>query len=229
MPGATDSVADAEHLAPAHDFVKGELSTYLGSDRLSVKRNRIGVSAGVDFFKDTYYLLVEPQVDLRFFDAKLGIGLGVPLRIEIFNFNDEGDSVIGFSHAGRIRKEDWDSYHDYGRLLKYINFGKKEDNLYVNIGQRYATSLGHGEIMRRYAPNIDVDYPRVSAEVDAYNDYAGFEAFTNDVLEWNVLAALAFVKPLSFFHPDNLLAKTLSIGVTAAVDRNAPVALIYDP
>src|SRR5262245_8091063 len=77
------AVTDAEHLAPSHGFVKGELSVYLGSDRLSVKRNRIGVSAGLDFFDNVYYLLLEPQIDLRFFDAKLGIGLGVPLRIEI--------------------------------------------------------------------------------------------------------------------------------------------------
>src|SRR5262249_40964103 len=117
---------------------------------------------------------------------------------------------------------DWDHYHDYGRLLKYVNYGRKEDNFYVNIGQRYATSIGHGAIMRRYSPSIDIDYPRASAEVDAYNDYAGFEAFTNDVLEWNTLAAIAFVKPLSFFKADNLLAKTLSIGVTGAIDWNAP-------
>jgi hypothetical protein len=223
--------ADAEHLAPSHGFVKGELSVYLGSDRLSVKRNRIGVSAGVDFFKDAYYVLVEPQVDLRFFDAKLGIGVGVPLRIEVFNFNDYPDKpeVIGFGQAGRLRKEDYATYHDYGRLLKYINWGRKEDNLYINIGQRYATSIGHGAVMRRYAPNIDVDYPRASAEVDAYNDYAGFEAFTNDVLRWDVMAAIAFVKPLSFFKPDNLIARTLSFGVTGAVDRDAPTALVYDP
>lgn len=212
----------AEPVAPTGGFVKGELSVYLGSDRLSVKRNRVGVSAGADLFLNSLYLLVEPQVDLRFFDSKLGIGLGVPLRIEIFNFQDL------FSKAGRIRKEDYDTVHDFGRLLKYVNYGKKEDNFYVNIGQRYATSIGHGAIMRRYAPNIDVDYPRVSAEVDLYNDYAGFEAFTNDVLAWNTIAAIAFIKPFSFFKPQNLLLKTLSVGVTGALDWNAPSSLVYD-
>lgn len=214
----------AEAVSPSSGFVKGELSVYLGSDRLSVKRNRVAVSVGPDFFLDRVYALVEPQVDLRFFDAKLGIGLGVPLRFEIF---DLGGGL--FNRAGQIRKEDYDTVHDFGRLLKYVNYGKKEDNFYVNIGQRYATSIGHGAIMRRYAPNIDADYPRVSAEVDAYNDYAGFEAFTNDVLEWSVISAIAFVKPFSFFKPQNLLLKTLSIGVTGAMDRLAPTALIYDP
>jgi hypothetical protein len=213
----------AEAVSPSQGFVKGELSVYLGSDRLSVKRNRVAVSVGPDFFLDRFYALVEPQIDLRFFDAKLGIGLGVPLRIQVFDFGTL------FSQAGQIRKEDYDTVHDFGRLLKYVNYGKKEDNFYVNIGQRYATSIGHGAIMRRYAPNIDADYPRVSAEVDAYNDYAGFEAFTNDVLEWSVISAIAFVKPFSFFKPQNLLLKTLSIGVTGAMDRLAPTTLIYDP
>ncbi|MBL8955750.1 MAG: hypothetical protein JNK82_33560 [Myxococcaceae bacterium] len=213
----------AEAPAPAAGFVKGELSVYLGSDRLSVKRNRVGVSIGGDYFLNVLYTLVEPQVDLRFFDSKLGIGIGVPLRIEIFSFQNL------FRRAGTIRKEDYDTFHDFGRILKYVNYGKKEDNFYVNIGQRYATSIGHGTIMRRYAPNIDVDYPRVSAEVDYYNDYAGFEAFTNDVLEWSVISAIAFVKPFSFFKPQNLLLKTLSVGVTGALDRNAPSSIIYDP
>src|SRR5206468_10664901 len=81
-------MTEAEQVAPSSGFVKGELSVYLGSDRLSVKRNRVGVSVGADFFLDAVYALVEPQIDLRFLDAKLGIGLGVPLRIEIFSFQD---------------------------------------------------------------------------------------------------------------------------------------------
>lgn len=228
-PLAPPPLTAAEGIAGSSGFVKGELSVYLGSDRLSVKRNRVGVSAGLDFFENTYFALVEPQLDLRFFDAKLGIGVGAPLRLEIYNFNDENREQIGFRRAGRLRKEDYDSIHDFGRLLKYVNYGKKEDNFYLNIGQRYATSIGHGAIMRRYAPNIDVDYPRASAEVDAYNDYAGFEAFTNDVLEWSVLSAIAFVKPFSFFKPNNLLLKSFSIGVTGALDRIAPDHLVYNP
>jgi hypothetical protein len=43
------------------------------------------------------------------------------------------------------------------------------------------------------------------------------------------MSAIAFVKPLSFFKPDNLFARTLSFGVTGAIDRDAPAALIYSP
>jgi hypothetical protein len=208
------------------EFVKGELSVYLGSDRLTVKNTRIGVSAGIDRFADAYYVLIEPLVDLRFFDAKLGIGLGVPLRLELVDLSRLENEP--FANAGRIRAQDWNTVHDFGRILKYVTFGRKEDNIYVSAGQRYASSIGHGAITRRYSPNINIDYPRASAQVDMYNDYGGFELMTNDLLEWNQLAGLAFIKPFSFFKPQNLLLKTFSIGVTGATDWRAPWTLSED-
>jgi hypothetical protein len=211
-------------------FVKGELSVYLGSDRLTVKNTRIGVSAGLDRFGQAFYILVEPLVDLRFLDGALGIGLGVPLRFEIFNFANDPTTGAPLltKNLGKFRVEDYNSFHDFGRVLKYVTYGRKEDNLFISAGQRYSSSVGHGAITRRYAPNIDIDYPRASAQVDAYNDYGGFELMTNDLLEWNQLSGLAFLKPLSFFKPENLIAKTLSIGVSAGLDWKAPWDLKRD-
>lgn len=229
-PLAPPPLTAAETTAPTAGFVKGELSVYLGSDRLVVKNNRIGVSAGLDRFETAFYLLVEPMVDLRFFEGKLGLGFGVPLRLELVNFapDPETGSPLLTKRAGRLRTEDWDSVHDFGRLLKYVTYGRKEDRLYISAGQRYSSSIGHGALVRRYAPNIDIDYPRASAQVDAYNDFGGFELFTNDLLEWNTLAGLGFIKPLSFLKSENLLAKTLSIGVTGATDWRAPYVLTTD-
>ncbi len=212
------------------EFVKGELSVYLGSDRLSVKNTRIGVSAGVDRFEDAYYALIEPMIDLRLFDAKLGIGLGVPLRIEIVNFanNPATHQPFLIERIGRLRTEDYDTFHDFGRILKYVTYGRKEDQIYISAGQRYASSVGHGAITRRYSPSINIDYPRASAQVDMYNDYGGFELMTNDVLEWNQLSGLAFFKPFSFFKPQSLLLKTFSIGVTGGLDWKAPLTVSSD-
>jgi len=220
----------AEPRAPAQGFIKGELSVYLGSDRLVVKNTRFGVSLGLDRFDSAYYALIEPMVDLRFLDSKLGIGVGVPLRFEIINFsNDSSGQPILTKRLGRFRLEDYDSVHDFGRLLKYVTYGRKEDNLYISAGQRYASTVGHGAIVRRYSPSIDIDYPRASAQVDAYNNWGGFEIFTNDLLEWNTVSALAFIKPLSFLKEGNLLTQSLSIGVSGAMDWKAPWQLATDP
>ncbi|MDP3237596.1 MAG: hypothetical protein Q8N26_32715 [Myxococcales bacterium] len=228
-PLAIEPVVVGETMAPTAGFVKGELSVYLGSDRLVVKNNRIGLSAGLDRFETAFYLLLEPLVDLRFFDGKLGVGFGVPLRLELVNFAvDETGSPLLTRRLGRLRTEDWDSVHDFGRVLKYVTWGRKEDPLYISAGQRYASTIGHGALVRRYAPNIDIDYPRASAQVDAYNDFGGFELFTNDLLEWNTLAGIAFIKPLSFLKSENLLAKTLSVGLSGATDWRAPYQLTTD-
>lgn len=220
LPVATVST-DTERRDGKPEFVKGELSVYLGSDRLSVKNTRIGVSVGPDYFGGTLYALIEPMVDLRFFDGKLGIGVGAPLRLEMVNLSLQNP----VERIGRFRVEDYDSVHDFGRVLKYVTFGRKEDNVYVSAGQRYASSVGHGAITRRYSPSIDAMYPRASAQVDMYNDYGGFELMTNDLLEWNQISGLAFLKPFSFFKPQNLLLKTLSVGVTGAMDWKAPYTL----
>jgi hypothetical protein len=229
VPLASEPAVVPEAKAPTAGFVKGELSVYLGSDRLVVKNNRIGLSAGLDRFETAFYLLLEPLVDLRFFDGKLGLGFGVPLRLELVNFaTDASGAPLLTRRLGRLRTEDWDSVHDFGRVLKYVTWGRKEDPLYISAGQRYASTIGHGALVRRYAPNVDIDYPRASAQVDAYNDFGGVELFTNDLLEWNTLAGIAFIKPLSFFKSENLLAKTLSVGVSGATDWRAPYQLTTD-
>lgn len=225
------AAAAGEVAAPAQGFVKGELSVYLGADRLVVKNNRIGISAGADFLDQTLYLLVNPMVDLRFLDGKLGIGLVAPLRFEMFSLaNDPATgSPYQAKNLGHLRTEDWNSFHDFGRILNYVTYGRKEDDLYISAGQRYASSIGHGAIQRRYAPNLDIDYPRASVEVDWYNQYAGFELFANDILEWNQLSGIVFVKPLAFFNKENLLTSSLSIGVSGGLDWKAPWQLQSDP
>ena len=230
VPVATAAPASGAEAHAPSQFVKGELSMYLGADRLEVKNTRVGVSAGLDTFGQAWYLLVEPRLDLRFLEGKLGLGFGVPLRVELLDFANgpDGQPVLA-QNLGKLRTADWQRPHDFSRLLKYVTYGRKEDSLYISAGQRYASSIGHGTIIRRYAPNLDANYPRASAQLDAYNDYAGVELFTNDVLEWNTIAALGFIKPLSWLGAQGSLARSFSVGVTAATDWKAPWQLQSDP
>ena len=228
-PSPAPPAAAGEAQAPSEGFIKGELSVYLGSGQLVVKNNRIGVAAGVEFLDNALFLLIEPLVDLRFFDGRLALGIGVPIHLELFNLEADAEGPILGRHAGWFRTRDYRGFHDYGKILKYVTVGRKEDNLYINVGQRYAATLGHGALMRRYAPNVDVDYQRVSAEVDAYNDFGGFELMTNDILEWNMLAGLAFLKPLSFLKSGNVFTKSLSVGFSAAADLTAPERISRRP
>ena len=208
--------------APKHKFVKGELSSFLGSSKLITKNNRVGLRLGWQQIDLVQYLTINPEIDLRFGD--LSFGLGVPLALEMFdgNLKDGQDWTAGFDDMGAFRTEDWDEWQEYARIIRYLSYGHKEDHFFLNLSQVGSNSLGHGAIMRRYSVNIDPDSTRLAGQLDMYNDYAGFELMTNSVVSWDIFGVLGFIKPLSLFL-DSDIARSFSIGFTYAADRAAPV------
>ncbi len=210
------------------EFIKGELWALLGTSKLVTKNNRVGVRIGWEQIDLVQYLTINPELDLRFGD--FSFGLGIPLALEMYDGNlADGDGwKQGFDDIGAFRKQDWDEWQEYARFLRYLTYGRKEDNIYLNLSQVGSNTLGHGALLRRYSVNIDPDSTRVSGQFDMYNDYVGFELTTNSILSWDVFGVLGFVKPLSFFS-DNPIARSLSIGFTYAADRAAPVRLKTKP
>jgi hypothetical protein len=205
-------------------FIKGELANFIGSSKLISANNRVGVKLGYQEFDQVHYGKVIPEVDLRF--GKLELGLGIPLAFEIVNttVDESTNEIIGFRDAGDIRKEDWDEVGEYARFIRYLTWGRKEDNLYFNLSQNTSATIGHGALMRRYSVNIDPNSTRVSAQFDAYNDYAGFEIITNSIVDWDIFGGIAFIKPLSLFSEDPT-ARSVSIGFTYIADHHAPVTI----
>ncbi len=211
---------DAKH--PKHKFVKGELSSFLGSSKLVTKNNRVGLRLGWQQIDLVQYLTINPEIDLRFGD--LSFGVGVPLALEMFdgNLKENDDWTAGFDNMGAFRTQDWDEWQEYARIIRYLTYGHKEDHFYLNLSQVGSNSLGHGAIMRRYSVNIDPDSTRLAGQLDMYNDYAGFELMTNSVVSWDIFGVLGFIKPLSLFL-DSDMARSFSMGFTYTADRAAPV------
>jgi len=199
------------------DFVKGELSS-LGATALQLHDTRFGVELGAAKLGNMYYILLTPQFDLAV--KGFGLGLGVPLRIPLYDPNRSLKNAF-MPDGWSIRKEDYDEMSEFARVIRYVKYGKKEDNIFVNIGSEYAATLGHGAAMRRYLANVDVDRNKVPVELDAYGRYGGVELYLGDLLRPDRLfGALAFLKPLGF--SENLIAQRLSLGVTWAADMRAP-------
>ncbi len=213
-------------------FYKGNLTT-IGPLEIIPRDNRVGVVTGYRRLAFTHYVHVEPQVDLRFFpddvtkESNLRLGFGIPLNLEIFAGEDRNndENIDKWDNAGIPRKEDWDSWRDYFQLIRYIQYGRKEDNLYVNINRTYSASVGHGLVMKRYIPNLDYFTTRVSAEVDAYSRYGGGELYIGDITRYNLIGGLLFLKPGSFFS-DNWMAESLSFGVHYTTDWDAPESVL---
>lgn len=227
-PGSQPASASSQPAAAAADtpkdeMRKGELSM-LGLTEFLNDSNFAGVGIGYFNLDSVHYISATPMVDLHFFDKKLHLNFGATLNVTLFDPNGGGFSVPA---SNRIRRADWDEWQDYFKLIRRVQWGRKEDRFYVRAGRVGATSIGHGGLMRRYNNNMLANSTRVGLEVDGYTDYFGGEAFVSDVtLQSRVVAGLLFAKPLGWM--DHYAAKSLSIGVTYAGDFGMPTALTRD-
>lgn len=208
-------------------FMKGEL-TQFGIVQLMNQRTSFGVSAGIMGIDGMYYGVIRPDLNLRL--GNFNLGLGAPLRFQLFdtskftNLLDPNGYTAVFEGAGRFRQEDWDQIEDFLRPLRYFTWGRKEDRFYLDLNRARAFTIGHGQLMRRYSPNVDIDEDNLFAELDAYSDIGGFEIVAGPLPLPRIVGGLLFVKPLGLFS-DDYMAKSLSVGVSYLTDLNAPTVL----
>lgn len=218
-------------------FFKGEL-THLGDVQLINARTSFGVGLGLVAIDGVYYAVARPDLNLKF--GRLSLGFGAPLRFQLLDLSNidifAGDPTAGATDGiGRFRTEDWDQIEDFLRPIRYLTFGKKEDELYIDVNRIHAITLGHGQLMRRYQPNLDIDEDNLFAEVDAYGDYGGIEFMTGPFPLPRLVGGLGFIKPLGIinaFSPIGddhsylrQLASSWSVGVSYIADLNSPTAL----
>lgn len=209
-------------------FLKGELTRF-GDVQITNTRSSFGVGIGAAALDDALFLQLRPDLNVHWGQFKLG--LGAPLRFEILDLsglslNDPSSANGVFAETGRFRTEDWDQLEDFLRPLRYITWGKKEDRLYVDMNRVHPVTLGHGQLVRRYNPNLDIDEDNLMAAVDGYTDVGGVELIAGPFPVPRLVGGLFFIKPLGGFVEDNnVLGKSWSVGFTWVSDLNAPTAL----
>jgi hypothetical protein len=201
-------------------FIEGELAN-VGATGLTPWQNRFGIVLGPQRLGPIYYGVIRPEINYtrEVADKELSLSFALPIRLEILDTRPDKR----FDKAGRIRKEDWDEPSDFARVISYINYGGKEEHLYLDINQFKASSIGHGTVFKRYNPNLNLNSRRVSFQFDAFGDFGGFETFLNDVTGPNVKGALAMLKPLSLINRKNYFLRSFSLGATIAADIDAPM------
>ncbi|MBI4511595.1 MAG: hypothetical protein HY698_18315 [Deltaproteobacteria bacterium] len=214
------------------------------------------VPSSADTVLNAFFLTVEPQVDIRSRKRDgFKLGLGVPLQFQLIDTRgalerclsaardakdagkDPGEAASACvdtekeraqSDLGKLRSRDWDEPSDYAKVIRYLTIGAEEQPFYLNVSRLFSHSLGHGTVVRRYNPNLDYNTTRVGATLDAYYRFVGFESMLNDIVDPDVLGLLAFVRPLEPFFSDVVPLRSLSVGVSASVGRNVPLAVSYE-
>ena len=213
-------------------FIEGELAN-VGSLGLTPWENRFGIIAGAERLGLIYYALIRPEINYtrHLLDRELSISLAAPVRIQLLDTRPERKTEVGgklkdtgrFTDIGQVRTQDWDELGDYARIIRYINFGGKEEHFYLDVNAFKASSIGHGTVLKRYNPNLDLNRRRVSAQLDAFIDYGGFESYINSIANPTLMSGLAFIKPLSLINKDNYILRSFSVGATFTADVEAPL------
>lgn len=209
-------------------FLKGELTRF-GDVQITNQRSSFGVGIGAAALDDALFLQLRPDLNVHW--GPFSLGLGTPLRFEILDLshlslNDPSSAGTVFAETGRFRTEDWDQLEDFFRPLRFLRWGKKEERLYVDVNRVHPVTLGHGQLVRRYNPNLDIDEDNLMVAADGYTDVGGVELIAGPLPLPRLVGGLFFVKPLGgFVGSDNVLGKSWSIGITAVSDLNAPTVL----
>ncbi len=184
--------------------VPGDPSTEESADYPNGAEYGMEGAVGTVMVGDQVYSQVRlmPQVNI----GKLGLGLDIDLLID---------------SEGNVRKEDWDSWEDYVNKIFFISWARRNDPFYFKVGCIPDYTLGHGLIFDHYSNMMR--YPEVK-DVGGYVGIntpfsgLGFEAFTHNIHENQILAGRAHINPLQFMQVP--LLEKLKIGVNAGIDRN---------
>lgn len=180
-------------------------------------------TAGLGFGKidDDYFLQFQLRTDLNL--GPVGLGLGIPLNLRIVD-NDPQNTG---DHYDIIRKEDYDEFVDYLRVIRYVRYGRKGDFIYARVGE-LAAQIGHGTILSRYINNLDINTYRLGAEFAMDTNYGGFETLVSDFGSVfsdsngsRLVGFRGYVKPVGFSNPESPL-NIFALGASVVSDLNAP-------
>jgi len=162
-----------------------------------------GVVGAITVDNVTYsQVRMQPQLKL----GKFGFGLDIDLLIDA---------------NGNVRKDDWDEWQDYVNKIFYISYARKKDPFYFKIGSIPDYVLGNALIFDHYSNMLR--YPEeknVGGYLGVNTSFSGlgFEAYTHNIHENEILALRGSLNPLEFTQIP--LLKSLKFGVNFGIDRN---------
>ena len=220
-PMLTEHRAEDKPVQLATAFVPGA-NTEVGPALLTRDATALLVHLGAGGLNDHGFALVMPQFTYLGAASALRIDAALPIQVGL---RADGRAMDDF-------KQSWETVRDWGRLLRHVSLGQKEANFYLAAGRTQSASLGHGQIMRYFTPNMAsrgvpdfvLHANALTLSVDASWDVAGFEAVIDDVLQPAVLGALGFVRPGILLGLDDAMLRSISLGVTYGLDFRAPYA-----
>ena len=150
----------------------------------------------------------------------VAVGLGLPLHLLVSNDASTGTRESK-AYDCLVRRRDFDQFENYLRVVRYVRYGQKRDELYVLAGQHWGSSIGHGTLVNRYNNTLNLDRAKLGLALDVNTIWFGVETLADSLVNPALLASRAYVRPLG----DMPILHGWAVGATVAVDRTAPRAL----
>ena len=139
-----------------------------------------------------------------------------------FNFTFEFDGDFSLRDLDKDGRADtWTSLIDWLYKLEYVEYAEKGEPIYGLIGEFDSYYLGNGMLLKDF--NNNLFYPYIlqrgllfDFDAGVVNfPFIGIESIVNDVLDWDVLGARLFVRPLAGL---NVPISQLEVGGTVVAD-----------
>ncbi|MFA6468189.1 MAG: hypothetical protein WCW35_04765 [Bacteroidota bacterium] len=158
---------------------------------------------GMTWIDGEAYYLVSLAPEIAF--GKWGVGLDLNLHVS--------------SKDQKIRKQDFDETYDYIRIIRYIRYGSKGDEIYVRVGALDYSRLGHGFILYNYKNSPSFDNRKVGTEIDLDFGKWGLETVYGDFTDASVLGMRGYIRPLQYTTAASIpVIGNLEVGSTFASD-----------
>ena len=169
---------------------------------------------GLTRIDSTWYYSFNLAPELAF--GKFGVGLDLTINIS--------------SKDHQIRKQDFDETYDYIRIIRYLRWGHKGDDVYARIGILDYARLGHGFIMYLYNNSPSYDDRRLGTEFDLGFGKYGFETVYSDFAREGVFGLRGYVRPLQYTSLASVpILGGMEVGATWAGDmRQDSKDITYD-
>ena len=213
-------------------FLSANEITSIGASGLINRNASIGIAAGSEVINSEYFLRIKPELNLHL--SKISLSLGAPIRFSLYDANNLSgaitsffDGFMGGSKFFRPREVDWDKPSDFLRLLRYITYGKFGDNIFMDLSRINPITIDHGQLVRRFAPNISVDQDNLFSTLKLNFEFFGLQAFMGPFLMPNQFGISVFARPFSHNAVFKFL-KSMQFTMNYAGDIKAPVFLKRD-
>lgn len=161
---------------------------------------------GATVIDEEVYIGMRLQPDFSI--GKFGIGLDIPLLFNVDN--------------GKLRKDEYEDGPGFARLIRYLRYGrKKQDPLYVKLGDISGTTLGFGFIMYQYTNVGSFEKRPIGTEFDLnYEQKFGLEGMWSDFSQPGVIGVRPYVRPLRAANMDIPVLRNLEVGLLYVTDRS---------